>query len=114
MQGFVVSNHGGRQQDGVAASLDTLPAIAQAVGSEVDFLFDSGVRSGVDIAKELALGARRVLIGRPYIFGLAVQGPAGMKALLGELQMTSHQAGVGSVSPSELNSGILVKEWLKD
>ncbi|KAK4496656.1 hypothetical protein PRZ48_012638 [Zasmidium cellare] len=111
MQGVVVSNHGGRQQDGVPGSLDTLEAISNAVGSELDVFFDSGIRSGVDIVKALALGAKCVFIGRPYIYGLAINGQTGvehvLKALLGEFEMTLHQAGIASVQPEDLNRGIL-------
>ncbi|KAF2160383.1 hypothetical protein M409DRAFT_37769 [Zasmidium cellare ATCC 36951] len=111
MQGVVVSNHGGRQQDGVPGSLETLEAIANAVGSELDVFFDSGIRTGVDVAKALALGAKCVLIGRPYIYGLAINGQTGvehvLKALLGEFEMTLHQAGVASVQSKDLNRSIL-------
>ncbi|PVH84052.1 FMN-dependent alpha-hydroxy acid dehydrogenase [Cadophora sp. DSE1049] len=107
MQGIVVSNHGGRQQDGVPGTLESLPAIVDVVGEKLDVFFDSGVRSGVDIAKALALGAKCVLVGRPYIWGLAIDGKKGvvhvLKALLGEFQMTLHQAGIPSVTAGELN-----------
>ncbi len=82
MDGIVVSNHGGRQVDGETAALDALPAIAGAVGDRVPILFDSGVRSGADVYKALALGARAVLLGRPFIYGLAVDGAAGVQAVL--------------------------------
>lgn len=115
MQGIVVSNHGGRQQDGVPGTLDTLEAIANAVGTELDVFFDSGIRSGVDIVKALALGAKCVFIGRPYIYGLAINGQPGvehvLKALLGEFEMTLHQAGVASVQPQHLNRSILSGEY---
>lgn len=113
MQGIVVSNHGGRQQDGVPSTIDSLPAIVDAVGSKLDVLFDSGVRSGVDILKPLALGAKCVLIGRPYIYGLAINGQQGvehvLKALLGEMEMTLHVAGITSVQPEHLNRSLLHK-----
>ncbi|HYU05161.1 MAG TPA: alpha-hydroxy-acid oxidizing protein, partial [Jatrophihabitantaceae bacterium] len=70
MDGIIVSNHGGRQVDGAIASLDALPAIAEAVGERLTVLFDSGVRTGADVLKALALGADAVLIGRPYAYGL--------------------------------------------
>jgi L-lactate dehydrogenase (cytochrome) len=73
----VVSNHGGRQLDGVAASLDALPEIAKAVGETCDVLMDGGIRRGGDIAKALALGARAVLVGRAAAYGLAAGGAAG-------------------------------------
>lgn len=83
--GLIVSNHGGRQMDGAVAALDVLPAISDAVGKEMDVLFDSGVRSGADILKAVALGARAVLIGRPYAYGLAVGGESGVRDVLGNL-----------------------------
>jgi len=67
MDAVVVSNHGGRQVDGAIASLDALPAIVDAVGGEVEVLLDSGVRSGADVVKALALGADAVLLGRPFL-----------------------------------------------
>jgi L-lactate dehydrogenase (cytochrome) len=84
--GIVLSNHGGRQLDGVAASLDALPEIVQAVGRDCDVLTDGGVRRGGDIAKALALGARAVLVGRAGAYGLAAGGEAGARrafAILG-------------------------------
>ncbi len=77
-EAVVVSNHGGRQLDGAPASLDALPEIAGAVGSRTEVLFDGGIRRGTDVAKALALGARACLIGRPYLYGLAVAGQAGV------------------------------------
>jgi lactate 2-monooxygenase len=82
MDGIVVSNHGGRQVDGSIAALDALPAIAAAVGTQLAVLFDSGIRGGADILKALALGARAVLIGRPYAYGLALGGEAGVRHVL--------------------------------
>ena len=75
---LVVSNHGGRQLDGAAAALDVLPEVVEAVGDRIDVMVDGGVRRGTDIVKALALGARAVLIGRPYLWGLAVGGEAGV------------------------------------
>jgi lactate 2-monooxygenase len=100
IDGVVVSNHGGRQIDGAIASLDALPAIAQAVGTRLSVLFDSGIRTGPDAFKALALGADAVLIGRPYIYGLALGGRAGskhvMRTLLAELEQTLASAGYAS------------------
>jgi lactate 2-monooxygenase len=76
IEGIVVSNHGGRQVDGAIGALDALPAVAQAVGSRLAVLFDSGIRGGADIIKALALGAQAVLIGRPYVYGLGLGGEA--------------------------------------
>lgn len=75
---LVVSNHGGRQLDGAPSSVSMLPKIAEAVGGEIEVLFDGGVRTGQDIARALALGAKACLIGRPYIFGLGAGGEAGV------------------------------------
>jgi len=74
----VVSNHGGRQLDGVAATLRVLPEVVEAVGSRTEVLFDSGVRRGGDVVKALALGARAVLVGRAYAYGLGAAGEAGV------------------------------------
>jgi isopentenyl diphosphate isomerase/L-lactate dehydrogenase-like FMN-dependent dehydrogenase len=82
VDGIVVSNHGGRQVDGAIASLDALPAIADAVGEQLTVLFDSGIRTGSDAAKALALGAKAVLLGRPLLYGLALAGQAGVEHVL--------------------------------
>ncbi len=79
---IVVSNHGGRQLDGVPSTIDVLPEIVDAVGGRAEVLLDGGVRRGIDVLKALALGARAVLIGRPYLWGLAVDGEAGVKRVL--------------------------------
>ncbi|MFF8732621.1 lactate 2-monooxygenase [Streptomyces sp. NPDC015171] len=97
MDGIVVSNHGGRQVDGAIASLDALPAIASEVGALTTVLFDSGIRSGADVAKALALGAKAVLIGRPYAYGLGLAGEDGvrhvLRSLMAELDLTLALAG---------------------
>ncbi|SNT52138.1 FMN-dependent dehydrogenase, includes L-lactate dehydrogenase and type II isopentenyl diphosphate isomerase [Rhodococcoides kyotonense] len=82
VDGIVVSNHGGRQIDGARASLDALPDIVDAVGDRLTVLFDSGVRTGADMAKALALGADAVLLGRPFLYGLALGGQAGVEHVL--------------------------------
>ncbi|MGO1051258.1 lactate 2-monooxygenase [Crossiella sp. CA198] len=82
IEGIVVSNHGGRQVDGAIASLDALPGIAEAVGDRLDVLFDSGVRTGADVLKAIALGAKAVLLGRPWVYGLAHSGEAGVRHVL--------------------------------
>ena len=84
--GLVVSNHGGRQLDGVAATIDLLPEIVAAVDGRVEVLLDGGIRRGVDVVKALALGARAVLVGRPALWGLAVAGEEGVRSVLGLLQ----------------------------
>ena len=100
--GIVVSNHGGRQLDSVASSISKLPAVVQAVGAKTEVLLDGGVRSGVDIFKALALGARGVLIGRPWVWALAGAGETGLRDLLGtfqrELRLTMTMAGVTSIA----------------
>lgn len=80
--GVVVSNHGGRQLDGSEATLRALPEIVKAVAGSCDVLLDGGIRSGTDVLKALALGARAVLIGRPWIYGLAAAGQHGVEAVL--------------------------------
>ena len=98
IDGIVVSNHGGRQVDGAIASLDALPAIAAAVGDELAILFDSGVRGGADALKALALGADAVCLGRPYVWGLALEGQQGvetvLKMVLAELDLTMALCGL--------------------
>jgi lactate 2-monooxygenase len=98
VDGIVVSNHGGRQVDGAIGSLDALPAIAEAVGDELAVLFDSGVRGGADVLKALALGADAVCLGRPYIWGLALEGQQGvetvLKMVLAELDLTMALCGL--------------------
>ncbi|HSN00513.1 MAG TPA: L-lactate dehydrogenase [Rudaea sp.] len=100
--GIVVSNHGGRQLDGAASSVSKLPAIVQGVGARTEVLVDGGVRSGADIFKALALGARGVLIGRPWVWALAGAGEAGLRDLLAtlqrELKLTMTMAGVTRVT----------------
>jgi L-lactate dehydrogenase (cytochrome) len=85
-EAVVVSNHGGRQLDGVASPVSKLSAIAAAVGSRVEVLMDGGVRSGTDVVKALALGADGVLIGRPWVWALAARGERGLAAYLDTLR----------------------------
>jgi isopentenyl diphosphate isomerase/L-lactate dehydrogenase-like FMN-dependent dehydrogenase len=80
--GVIVSNHGGRQLDGVPASLDALPEVVEAVGERVEVLLDGGIRRGTDVLKALALGARAVLAGRAVVWGLAVGGEQGVRDVL--------------------------------
>jgi isopentenyl diphosphate isomerase/L-lactate dehydrogenase-like FMN-dependent dehydrogenase len=102
IEGVVVSNHGGRQIDGEIAALDALPGVVSAVGDRADVLFDSGVRTGADVMKALALGAKAVLIGRPYIYGLGIGGEQGVRhvvrSLLAELDLSMALAGCASVA----------------
>jgi L-lactate dehydrogenase (cytochrome) len=109
VDGVVVSTHGGRQVDRSIAALDALPDVVAAVGDRIPVLFDSGIRSGADVLVAVALGARAVLLGRPYAWGLAVAGEAGVRQVvedvIGEfdltLGLTGHTA-VGQLSPEVL------------
>lgn len=86
MEGIIVSNHGGRQLSGCQTSLDALPAIAEAVKGRIPVLMDSGIRGGADIFKAIALGANAVLIGRPYVYALAIAGAKGVQEMIQNLK----------------------------
>ena len=105
--GVIVSNHGGRQLDGTMAALDCLPAVRTAVGDGIPVLMDSGVRTGGDVVKALALGADAVLYGRPYQYGLALGGRRGvhhvLRCLLAELDLALAMTGCGSVAAIDRN-----------
>lgn len=107
----IVSNHGGRQLDSAIATLDALPGVVDEVGSDIEVLLDGGVRRGTDVIKALALGAKAVLIGRPYIWGLALDGANGVRAILdmlaAELVLDLTLCGVSSVA--EIDSSLLVR-----
>jgi L-lactate dehydrogenase (cytochrome) len=114
---IVVSNHGGRQLDGAPSSISALPAIAQAVGSDTEVLFDGGIRTGADIMRALALGARGCMIGRAYIYGLGAGGEAGVAKAIDilskELSVTMALTGVtsiGSIGPHVLVGGAPTKK----
>lgn len=102
MDGIIVSNHGGRQVDGAISSIEALPAVVEAVADRIPVLLDSGIRSGADVFKALALGARAVLIGRPYVYGLAINGASGVAEVLNnfiaEFELTMALAGCRSIS----------------
>jgi len=100
----VVSNHGGRQLDGVVATLDALPEVADAVAGRIEVWCDGGVRSGLDVLKAIALGARLVLVGRPFLWGLAVGGEDGVVRVLEHLrdEIDHALALAGCRSPAEL------------
>jgi lactate 2-monooxygenase len=99
--GIIVSNHGGRQVDGEIAACDALPPVVAAAG-DLPVLVDSGVRGGADVAKALALGARAVLIGRPYVYGLAIAGESGVREVIrnfvAELDLTLALSGCARIS----------------
>lgn len=110
--GVVVSNHGARNLDSAVASIDALPAIADAIGGKASILLDSGIRHGSDIAKALALGAEAVLIGRPALYGIAAAGRAGAARALSLLrhEFDTVLAYLGCRSPAELDAGLI---WRK-
>lgn len=111
VDGIIVSNHGGRQVDGAIASLDALPAVAAVVQQRVPIFFDSGIRYGADAIKALALGATAVLLGRPYIWGLALAGEQGVRDViqnfLADFDLTLGLAGFRSTK--ELDPSILTR-----
>jgi len=108
---IIVSNHGGRQVDGAIAALDALPPIVAAIGDKLPILFDSGIRHGADAIKALALGARAVLLGRLYLWGLAIAGEQGVRDVvqnfLADLDLTMGLSGFRSLQ--ELQASILVR-----
>jgi len=112
VDGVVVSNHGGRQVAGAVGAADALPGVVEAVGDRLTVLFDSGVRTGDDVFKALALGARAVLLGRPYAYGLALDGQAGVehviRCLLAEFDLTMALA--GHATPATPSPGDLVED----
>jgi isopentenyl diphosphate isomerase/L-lactate dehydrogenase-like FMN-dependent dehydrogenase len=109
--GVIVSNHGGRQLDGAVPALDALPRVVDAVGAITTVLFDSGIRRGADVLKAMALGARSVLLGRPYALGLAVGGENGVREvllnLIADIDLTLGLAGFASFA--ELGRECLVE-----
>jgi lactate 2-monooxygenase len=112
IDGVIVSNHGGRQVDGAIAALDALPGVVSAVGGRIPVLFDSGIRTGADVVKALALGATAVLLGRPYVWGLALGGEEGvrdvLRGFLADLDLTL--ALCGASRPDQVDLSLLVRE----
>jgi L-lactate dehydrogenase (cytochrome) len=113
--GLVVSNHGGRQLDGVAATLRVLPEVVAAVGDRTEVLFDGGIRRGSDIVKALALGARAVLVGRAYVYGLGAGGGPGVtraiEILRADLLRTLRLMGCGSIAELDRSFLDLPSGW---
>jgi 4-hydroxymandelate oxidase len=112
--GIVVSNHGGRQLDGTPAPVTVLPEIAAAVGDRCELIIDGGVRRGTDVVKALALGAKAVLIGRPYIWGLTVGGEAGVGRVLEQLRVELEMAMAlcGATTADQITRRLVRAAWL--
>lgn len=109
--GVIVSNHGGRQLDSVSSSIAKLPAIAKAVGNQTEVYIDSGIRNGIDVVKAIALGARGVLIGRPWIYAMAGAGEQGVNDLLNNFQSEIRTAmALMGVNRLEEITGELIEE----
>jgi L-lactate dehydrogenase (cytochrome) len=111
---IVVSNHGGRQLDGATSSIRAVPAIADAVGSRVEVWMDGGVRSGQDVLKAIALGAKATFIGRPFLYGLGAMGEAGVTKCLELIQaeLDVSMALCGRSNLAEVDRSILVAETI--
>jgi L-lactate dehydrogenase (cytochrome) len=111
---MIVSNHGGRQLDGAMSSIEALPAIVDAVGGRIEIFMDGGVRSGQDVIKAVALGAKGVFIGRPFLYGLGAMGEAGVTACLDvirkELDVTMALCGLRDIA--DVDRKILVSSTI--
>jgi 4-hydroxymandelate oxidase len=109
--GIVVSNHGGRQLDGAMATIAALPDVANAVNGRVPILLDGGIRRGTDVLKAIALGARAVLIGRAYLWGLAADGQAGVSRVLDMLrdELERSMALAGCRTPADINRDLIAQ-----
>jgi lactate 2-monooxygenase len=113
MDGIIISNHGGRQVDGSISSLEALPQIASVIREKIPILLDSGVRGGADIFKAIALGAKAVCVGRPYVYGLALAGEQGVfeviQNLLAEFELTMGLSGcknIAEIQPDALKRSV--------
>jgi lactate 2-monooxygenase len=108
VQGVLVSNHGGRQVDGAIGALDALPEVVATVDGQSEVLFDSGIRSGADALKALALGARAVLLGRPYMWGLALGGAEGvaevLRSFLADLDLAMALSGYANIDEVDMSA----------
>ncbi|HEY1310544.1 MAG TPA: alpha-hydroxy acid oxidase, partial [Pseudolabrys sp.] len=113
---LIVSNHGGRQLDGASSSISMLPAVVNAVGSQIELMFDGGIRTGADILRALALGARSCMIGRAYIYGLGANGEAGVAKAIDilkkELDVAMALTGVKSID--EIGPHVLADSPLRN
>ncbi len=109
LDGVIVSNHGGRQLDGVTSTVKALPRIADAVGDKLDVFVDGGVYSGLDVVRMLALGAKSVLLGRSWVYGLAANGQAGVEHVLELIRKEMHvaMALTGCRSLADVDKGVL-------
>ena len=109
LDGLIVSNHGGRQVDGAISTIEALPGVVAAVKDQLPILLDSGIRGGADVMKALALGAKAVCLGRPYVYGLALGGQVGVETvirnLLADLELTLGLSGYKNLA--ELNADSL-------
>jgi L-lactate dehydrogenase (cytochrome) len=112
---LIVSNHGGRQLDGASSSISALPEVVRTVGNRIEVLMDGGIRSGQDVIKALALGAKGVMIGRPYIYGLGAMGEAGVTMSLDiirkELDMTMALCGLRDIKQVDANILLQRNPW---
>jgi L-lactate dehydrogenase (cytochrome) len=109
LDGVIVSNHGGRQLDGVTSTVKALPRIADAIGDELDVFVDGGIYSGLDVVRMLALGAKSVLLGRSWVYGLAANGQAGVEHVLELIreEMRVAMALTGCRSLADVDKGVL-------
>jgi L-lactate dehydrogenase (cytochrome) len=117
-EAIVVSNHGGRQLDGVAATIRTLPEVVAAVGNRIDVLLDGGIRRGSDVVKALCLGARAVLVGRAYAYGLGAGGGDGvsraLEILRTDIVRTLTLLGIESTAALDGSSVDFPSEWRRE
>ena len=121
--GIIVSNHGGRQLDGTSSSISMLPRVSDAISGDTDVLFDGGIRTGADIMRALALGAKACLIGRSYIYGLGAGGQAGVAKAIDilekELSVTMALTGINRIADIdgrvlEGNELVVESNWLRE
>jgi L-lactate dehydrogenase (cytochrome) len=109
VQGIVVSNHGGRQLDAAVSSISALPKIADAVGDKVTVMMDGGIRSGQDVTRALALGAKACLIGRAWAYGVAAKGEAGVSAVLETMrkELSTSMALIGKSRIADIDASVV-------